>query len=337
MAEIEVYDSITDLEISNNNHKLKVKILKTWRRHVFNNPKHTYSLEFVCADEQGNRAQGSCLATFFYRFERFLEEQNVLTIKKPLLGSNRGSWTVINSPLKICFNRESQLALSPEWSGSRHSFSFTDFKTIIDCQASRTSSIDIIGMLIDCSPIKKKMKNDVETSWVLIQLQDLSGEKIWVTLFDEYAYKITEFLLANPDLGDRVKCAGPSVGVEEDSRYRIAGSSFLAAMDESSTQVSSGVLDKEQTDRLKMNINRENVKENLNSSDRKTDRSGRGQPTVDSAEVLRRWTHGLQHILKQSLHLANANDGEGPDILRSANDGGTSGHAEPLAVTLADQ
>ncbi|KAK9070217.1 hypothetical protein SSX86_010617 [Deinandra increscens subsp. villosa] len=196
----DLYDSITDLELSNNNHNLKVKILKTWKRPVFNDPKHTYSLEFVCADEQGNRAQGSCLASFFYRFERFLEEQNVLTIKKPLLGSNGGSWTVINSPLKICFNRESQLALSPQWSGSRHSFSFTDFKTIIDCQASLKCSIDIIGMLIDCSPIKRKMKNDVETSWVLIQLQDLSGEKIWVTLFDEYAYKITEFLLANPGL-----------------------------------------------------------------------------------------------------------------------------------------
>ncbi|KAK9074870.1 hypothetical protein SSX86_003189 [Deinandra increscens subsp. villosa] len=89
MGDIEVYDSITDLELSNNNHKLKVKILKTWRRPVFNNPKHTYSLEFVCADEQGNRAQGSRLASFFYRFERFLEEQNVLTIRKPLLGSNR--------------------------------------------------------------------------------------------------------------------------------------------------------------------------------------------------------------------------------------------------------
>ncbi|KAK9073842.1 hypothetical protein SSX86_006436 [Deinandra increscens subsp. villosa] len=141
MVDIEVYDSITDLELSNNNHKLKVKIMKTWRRPVFNNPKHTYSLEFVCVDEQGNRAQGSCLASFFYRFERFLEDQNVLTIKKPLLGSNGGSWTVINSPLKICFNRESQLALSPQWSGSRHSFSFTDFRTILDCQASRTSSI----------------------------------------------------------------------------------------------------------------------------------------------------------------------------------------------------
>ncbi|KAL4577136.1 hypothetical protein LXL04_013239 [Taraxacum kok-saghyz] len=107
-------------------------------------------------------------------------------------------------------------------------------------------------------------------------------------------------------------------------RYRISGSSLLAAMDGSS-QVSSGDLDTEQ-------VNRENVKENLTSDDR----SGRGQPTVDIAEVLRRWTHALQRIHKQSLHLAKANDGEGPDLLRSASDGGTSGHAESLATTLAE-
>ncbi|PPR99275.1 hypothetical protein GOBAR_AA21388 [Gossypium barbadense] len=38
----------------------------------------------------------------------------------------------------------------------------------------------------------------------------------------------------------------------------------------------------------------------------------------------------------QNSHLANANDGEGPDILRSAQDGSTSGHAESLATSLAE-
>ncbi|XP_024980258.1 AUGMIN subunit 6 isoform X1 [Cynara cardunculus var. scolymus] len=127
-------------------------------------------------------------------------------------------------------------------------------------------------------------------------------------------------------------------------RYRISGSSLLAAMDESN-QVSSADLEKEQADRSQVKVNRENVNENLSSSqpqasDEKTsrvdDRSGRGQPTVDIAEVLRRWTHALQRIHKQSLHLAKANDGEGPDLLRSANDGGTNGHAESLATTLAE-
>lgn len=46
-------------------------------------------------------------------------------------------------------------------------------------------------------------------------------------------------------------------------RYRISGSSLLAAMDESS-QVSSGDLDKEQADRSQ--VNRENLKENISSS-----------------------------------------------------------------------
>ncbi|GJZ20820.1 augmin subunit 6 [Tanacetum coccineum] len=127
-------------------------------------------------------------------------------------------------------------------------------------------------------------------------------------------------------------------------KYRISGSSLLAAMDES-TQVSSSNLDKDQADRSQAIVNRENVNESLSTCHSQTnneksswidDRSGRGQPTVDIAEVLRRWTHALQRIHKQSLHLAKANDGEGPDLLRSANDGGTSGHAESLAATLAE-
>ncbi|GKB08796.1 augmin subunit 6 [Tanacetum coccineum] len=125
-------------------------------------------------------------------------------------------------------------------------------------------------------------------------------------------------------------------------RYRIFGWSLLAAMDES-TQVSSSNLDKDQAERSQAIVNRENVNESLSTCHSQTnneksswidDRSGRGQPTVDIAEVLRRWTHALQRIHKQSLHLAKANDGEGPDLLRSANDGGTSGHAEQHLLNI---
>ncbi|GMJ04320.1 augmin subunit 6, GEMINI POLLEN 3 [Hibiscus trionum] len=120
-------------------------------------------------------------------------------------------------------------------------------------------------------------------------------------------------------------------------RYRISGSSLLSAMDRSSqvppTEVlsgQSGDLDgKEQNDGYHTQFNEETLS-------RVDDRSGRIHQTVDVAEVIRRWTHALQRIHKQSLQLAKANDGEGPDILRSAHDGGTSGHAESLAATLAE-
>ncbi|XP_022774302.1 AUGMIN subunit 6-like [Durio zibethinus] len=120
-------------------------------------------------------------------------------------------------------------------------------------------------------------------------------------------------------------------------RYRISGSSLLAAMDQSSQvpytdvlSVQSGDLDdKEQNDEYHTQINEETLS-------RIDDRSGRVHQPVDVAEIIRRWTHALQRIHKQSLLLAKANDGEGPDILQSTHDGDTSGHAESLAATLAE-
>ncbi|KAL8513119.1 hypothetical protein ACS0TY_019339 [Phlomoides rotata] len=36
------------------------------------------------------------------------------------------------------------------------------------------------------------------------------------------------------------------------------------------------------------------------------------------------------------MYLAKANDGEGPELLRSGHNSGSSSHAESLAVTLAE-
>lgn len=88
------------------------------------------------------------------------------------------------------------------------------------------------------------------------------------------------------------------------SRYRISGSSLLAAMDQSSQvphtdvlSVQSGDLDgKEQSDGYHTQVNEEAIS-------RVDDRSGRVNQTVDVAEIIRRWTHALQRIHKQSLQL----------------------------------
>lgn len=68
----------------------------------------------------------------------------------------------------------------------------------------------------------------------------------------------------------------------------------------------------EQSDGSPTDVNREKHKSSLDSTygqgndekfSRIEDRSARGQPTVDIAEVLRRWTHALQRIHKQSVQL----------------------------------
>lgn len=70
--------------------------------------------------------------------------------------------------------------------------------------------------------------------------------------------------------------------------------------------------DKEKCDGSYVNVNREKMKSNSDSSHsqvndealhRADERSGRVHPTVDVAEIIRRWTHALQRIHKQSLHM----------------------------------
>ncbi|KAL0395750.1 UNVERIFIED_CONTAM: AUGMIN subunit [Sesamum calycinum] len=131
-------------------------------------------------------------------------------------------------------------------------------------------------------------------------------------------------------------------------RYRISGSSLLAAMDQSSLVPSTNLapqhLDNEETESSQADVNKESKSMsecsitcgNEEKFSRVDEKSSRGHPTVDIAEVLRRWTHALQRIHKQSLQLAKANDGDGPDLLRSVHDGGTSSHAESLTETLTE-
>lgn len=85
-------------------------------------------------------------------------------------------------------------------------------------------------------------------------------------------------------------------------------------MDQSSSVSSSNLtphLDNEENESSKSDVNKENKDKrelsitngNEEKPARLDERSTRGQPTVDIAEVLRRWTHALQRIHKQSVQL----------------------------------
>ncbi|CAL1391534.1 unnamed protein product [Linum trigynum] len=142
------------------------------------------------------------------------------------------------------------------------------------------------------------------------------------------ASRLWESILARKSQHE-VLASGPieDLIAHREHRYRISGSALLSAMDQSSQvpNTDSQLEDKDQND---------GSYDETHS--RVDDRGGRVHQTVDVAEIIRRWTHALQRIHKQSLHMAKANDGEGPDILRSGKDGSASGHAESLAATLAE-
>ncbi|KAB2614052.1 hypothetical protein D8674_036368 [Pyrus ussuriensis x Pyrus communis] len=153
------------------------------------------------------------------------------------------------------------------------------------------------------------------------------------------ATRLWESILARKSQHE-VLASGPieDLIAHREHRYRISGSSLLAAMDQSSQVPYGDVLSFQSGDFTPTHADGKEQNDGADSSHSQVadERSGRVHPTVDVAEIIRRWTHALQRIHKQSLHMAKANEGEGPEILRSAQDGSSSGHAESLAATLAE-
>ncbi|KAF3334206.1 HAUS augmin-like complex subunit 6 N-terminus [Carex littledalei] len=148
------------------------------------------------------------------------------------------------------------------------------------------------------------------------------------------ATRLWESLLARRSQHE-VLASGPieDAIAHREHRYRISGTSLLAAMQRGSQDALSAPVGELSPQAASPQINGINDDASSSTSD---DRTGLVHPTVDVTEILRRWTHALQRIHKQSLYLAKANGGEGPDLLRDASDGDSSGHAESLASTLAE-
>lgn len=141
-------------------------------------------------------------------------------------------------------------------------------------------------------------------------------------------------------------------------RYRISGTTLRAALEHSSNMSPVDSLSSESddlsqrqkhdegqhpsdfhnmiSDRQNPSLQEIEAQGSEESFIRIEERGGKASPTVDVAEILRRWTHALQRIHKQSLRLARSNNGAGPELLKSTSDSGGNGHAESLQTTLAE-
>lgn len=113
-------------------------------------------------------------------------------------------------------------------------------------------------------------------------------------------------------------------------RYRIDGAVLRAAVDLGSVNLpvesahNSNVEYESQRSRFDIGVSTEDEK------------STKTPPPVDVGEILRRWTHALQAVHKQTLRLARSNNGAGPDLMVEYARGEDSVHAHTLRTTLAE-
>ncbi|KAJ0745109.1 putative replication protein A, OB [Helianthus annuus] len=154
-----------------------------------------YRVDMLLMDEEGAFIQCSCLHKLFKRFLKFLVVDDCLLIHKPSLAKDTTKIKVTGKDQKLSFYAFTSVLKTDNWSGPRYLFKFTDFKSVLSKKIEVNTPIDFIGYLVVSYPIEDANRKDgSKTKRMTITLKDLEDQKISVTLWENYAITLSNYM-----------------------------------------------------------------------------------------------------------------------------------------------
>lgn len=186
---------IKDLDITKSTFNLKVKVLRLWTQPDLRNIGEIFSIEMILMDEEGNKIQGNVLRKWFARFQPVLQEGQAFYVLNPTMCENRSKLKFGRGQDKISFYHDTRIHRCTDFTGSIYGFSFADYYDILSTNLPQNISIDIIGDVVTYTPIETIQKDKGNTTKKLtIQLQNLEGTRVFVTLWNKFAQQFSDFL-----------------------------------------------------------------------------------------------------------------------------------------------
>ncbi|XP_076933055.1 replication protein A 70 kDa DNA-binding subunit B-like [Bidens hawaiensis] len=151
---------------------LKVRVLRLWSIKDNKNVNEDFLIEMVLMDEEENRIQATVYKQDIFRFKRFLKESSTLTIINPNVGLNGSNYRVIDSPNKLVFGPNTH---------------------VNPCQEFEDISGHVVHVFkTNVSNVKDKNKRTME-------LCDLCGNCVYLTLWDHYASELSKYVVDHFD------------------------------------------------------------------------------------------------------------------------------------------
>ncbi|XP_076895081.1 uncharacterized protein LOC143547571 [Bidens hawaiensis] len=146
----------------------------------------------VLMDENENRIQATVYKQNIFRFKRFLKESSTLTIVNPSVGLNGSNYRVIDCSNKLVLGPNTHVNPCEEFDSRLFGFKMISFASLINKEVFLKSTVDIIGHVVhvfksNASNVKDKNKRTME-------ICDLSGNCVYLTLWDHYASELSKYL-----------------------------------------------------------------------------------------------------------------------------------------------
>ncbi|XP_076946929.1 uncharacterized protein LOC143618719 [Bidens hawaiensis] len=176
-----------DLDVSNTDCVLKVHILRLWRLKDNNKTGNDWMQAYV---------RKACIP----KHNVWLGENQSLIVRKPSLGANLSTYYYVDSPHKLYFTSETRLCITDEFKGQLYGLSFATFDDIKAKNIPQNGTIDVIGHVSGFLTNKNSFFREAQHhNRITMEFADLSGNKIYLILWDDYLKQLTKYVANNPD------------------------------------------------------------------------------------------------------------------------------------------
>ncbi|KAJ0621248.1 putative nucleic acid-binding, replication factor A [Helianthus annuus] len=185
---------LSKVNAMSNNYTLRLKIVSLWRKMMHGQPNVTYRVDMICMDEQGDMILANCLHKILPRFDHHFKLDEVLLISRASIAPNNATINYTNDKRKLTFTLFSQIEKSVDWCGPKYSFSFVNFKDVVENKVDVGTTVDFIGYVEVCFNMEDTDKKDGSKGKRLnIRVKDIEGHQVIATLWDSFAIEMHDY------------------------------------------------------------------------------------------------------------------------------------------------
>ncbi|XP_022003873.1 uncharacterized protein LOC110901349 [Helianthus annuus] len=156
--------------------------------------KKLHTLKFENLQGQGDMILANCLHKILPRFDHHFKLDEVLLISRASIAPNHATINYTKDKRKLTFTLFSQIEKSVDWCGPKYSFSFVNFKDVVENKVDVGTTVDFIGYVEVCFNMEDTDKKDGSKGKRLnIRVKDIEGHQVIATLWDSFAIEMHDY------------------------------------------------------------------------------------------------------------------------------------------------
>ncbi|CAJ2672071.1 unnamed protein product [Trifolium pratense] len=173
--------------------QLRVRVINLWSTPDRSNPKEEGALHMIFLDKDCGKIYATVRKDLLSQFKDDIEEGAAYVVERFMVGKNDSSFKSTPHKHKLNFMRGTKLIKVKAVEIPPNHFNFMPFDEIL-ASTKEDQLLDVIGHVVEKNAMKETEKNGKISKLMDAILEDLEGNMIHCTLWDEHAVKMQRFL-----------------------------------------------------------------------------------------------------------------------------------------------